>query len=106
MVSWAKAKGLSDAVQAKLAAHKIDGDILLHIEGHDLEDDLEMTDQAEREKMWQLLTGLKAHNIAMGIEGLSFWQQRALNRRAMDSMVCHRRSLAGGGGACHSDPLV
>ena len=86
-MSWAKDKGLSDAVQAKLAAHKIDGDILLHIEGHDLEDDLEMTDQAERDTMWQLLTALKAHNIAMGIEGLSFWQQRALNRRAMDSMV-------------------
>ena len=72
---------------AKLEQHQIDGDILLHIENHDIKDDLGVEDEHEINRMWQLLTALKVHNMEMGIESLSFWQQRALNRRNMDPMV-------------------
>jgi len=84
---WAVEKKFSDHVMAKLEAHNIDGDILLHIERHDIVEDLGVDDEAEGNRMWMMLTQLKAHNIPLGIEGLSFWQQRALNRRTMDSMV-------------------
>ena len=57
---WAVEKKFSDHVMAKLEAHNIDGDILLHIERHDIVEDLGVDDEAEGNRMWMMLTQLKA----------------------------------------------
>ena len=85
--TWAKDQGFDSGTLGKMRELEVDGDVLLHIEPADIQEDLGVSSGIQAKKLFLRIKALHEHNIPMGVEPLSFWQHRAMNRKAMDTMV-------------------
>ena len=85
--TWAKDQGFDSGALGKMRELEVDGDVLLHIEPVDIREDLGVSSGIQAKKLFLRIKALHEHNIPMGVEPLSFWQHRAMNRKAMDTMV-------------------